>query len=288
MTHDPRDLTRLARAPRPVPFGLKLRLRFGDTLGIIGWIFMAVGMLFAVVFGSLVDLTNWDDAKTTEGWALGWEETSSEVNGHPVIANHFAYTVNEVPYEGTSYANSEGLAVDEPVTVEYIPDEPANGRIRGMRSSEFPAWVLLFTGIFPLVGFGLALAQFIKGSRMVTLLQIGQAGLGRLVAKDPTNTRVNNRMVWAMTFEFEDDMGRTHKAVARTVTPHDLEDEPEERLLYHPAHPEKALLMDSLPGLFKVTAAGGWQNVRRGQAIGAALPPLIAIGFSGLLALVLL
>jgi flagellar basal body rod protein FlgC len=69
-----------------------------------------------------------------------------------------------------------------------------------------------------------------------------------LKSKEPTSTRVNNRPVYKLTFEFRADDGGIYEVVSKTHLPHLLEDEAEEQLVYDPRHPAHAVMMDNLPG----------------------------------------
>ncbi len=272
-------LAALARPPRNAPISLRIRLRLGGVFGIIGWSLLAFGGVFVVVFGFLSeshDLAFAEDLPTVPGEALGWRETASQVNDRPVIETGFVYTVDGTQYEGASYATGVGLAAGDPVIVEYLPGDPARARIVGMRDATMPWWVTLICLPFPLIGLGFAFANFVRGGRTLRLLSEGRATGGRLIGSRQTNTRINNRYVIAMTFEFEDERGRTHRAEARTTGPSRLRDEALEPLLYDPARPDRAVLIDSLPGLLRPTNQGHWAGAGAGAAVGALVAPAIA------------
>ncbi|MCB9539372.1 MAG: DUF3592 domain-containing protein [Myxococcales bacterium] len=272
-------LAALARPPRNVPISLRIRLRLGGPLGIIGWSLLAFGGVFVVVFGALsesYDLAFAEHLPTVSGEALGWRETSTQVNDQPVVETGFVYEVDGARYEGASYATAHGLSAGDPVTVEYLPGDPSRARIVGMRDATMPWWVTLICLPFPLIGLGFAFANLVRGGRTVRLLSEGRATGGRLVDSRQTNTRINNRYVVAMTFEFEDERGRTHRVEARTTEPSQLRDEALEPLLYDPARPDRAVLIDSLPGLLRPTQQGHWAGPGAGAAVGALVAPAIA------------
>ena len=67
---------------------------------------------------------------------------------------------------------------------------------------------------------------------------------GVLKAKRATNTTVNNRRVFELTFAFTARDGRQSEAKARTSITERLQDEREEPLLYNPEKPEDAIMLD--------------------------------------------
>jgi hypothetical protein len=101
---------------------------------------------------------------------------------------------------------------------------------------------------------------------------------GRLVDKSPTNTTINNRRVFKLTFEFLDRDGNAHRTSIKTHHPENLEDDAEELLFYDPAHPEHACARDAMPGGVSVNADGSFRGVRPGRATMALLiPPLCLV-----------
>jgi hypothetical protein len=97
------------------------------------------------------------------------------------------------------------------------------------------------------VGFVLAVAGMQKGLRARHLMSTGKLALGTLESKEPTHSRVNNQTVYRFTFEFPADGGGTYTVVGKTHRAYELEDEPQERLVYDPRNPSDAALLDELP-----------------------------------------
>jgi hypothetical protein len=124
--------------------------------------------------------------------------------------------------------------------------------------------------------------------RASRLLGSGRMALGKLIAKEPTNMRVNNRTVYKMTFEFVDGNGRTCTMRTRTSEPEKLEDDAEERILYDPERPECAVTLDTLPGGAEVDESGNLRVSNLRQALAYLLLPAALIGVNVILAWVYL
>ena len=241
----------LSPPPRTVPTVLTVRVVLGGVLSQIGWIFVLFGMVFVWAFdpgSAIVSAVRFGgDVRTAEGIVSGWDETSWTVNERPVYATRYEYSDAEGrPHTGASFATGSYGQAGERVTVEYLAGDAAISRILGMRTT--PGGVALaFVYVFPLVGLVLAISGMRRGLKARRLMSGGQLGLGTLVSKEPTSTRVNNQTVYRLTFEFEAPEGGTFQVEGRTHRPYELEDEPQERLVYDPRNPGDAALLDELP-----------------------------------------
>ena len=277
----------LVPPPRPVPFLLRAQVLFGGVFRFIGWIFFSFGMVFAVVFGSTADVTSWYHFRgpmpTARGTLLEVDETNASENDVRVYSYKYSFRAEGADYEGVSYATGQRHEPGEPVVVEYVEGNPSVSRIRGMRRAEFGPWVL-FVLIFPLVGFIFIVVALRGGLKANRLLRHGKLAWGALVSKEATNTRVNNRTVYKLTFEFQPEEGGHALAVAHSHEPERLQDEQRERLLYDPFHPETAVLLDSLPASPAIDLTGNLQV--RSPALAALTLLLPGIPLAGLATLV--
>jgi hypothetical protein len=179
----------------------------------------------------------------------------SKRSSRPIYANHYVYFVADRPLTGVAYSVGRRAEPGERVAVEYAEAAPARSRIAGMRRAPFGAWALAL-GIFALAGLVLVVVASVSGWRRARLLQDGHLVMGKLVRKRPTNTRVNRRVVYELTFEFTGRDGRRHEMTARTSFPERLEDEKREPLLYDPARPSRAYLLDQAPSRPRFGTAG--------------------------------
>jgi len=265
----------LAPPPRPVPFLLRAQVLFGGIFSFIGWVFFAFGMVFAVAFGAFADVTSWyhfrNPPATATGELVEVKETSASENNTRIYSYRYSFRAEGADYEGVSYLPGRSHEPGEAVVVEYVEGNPALSRIRGMRRAEFGPWVL-FVLIFPGVGFVFILVSLRGGLKANRLLAHGKLAWGELVSKEPTNTRINNRVVYKLTFDFQPEEGGHAQAVARSHMPEKLQDEQRERLLYDPFRPETAVLLDSLPASPAIDLTG---NLQPRSTVVAALTLLL-------------
>jgi len=279
----------LVPPPRPVPFLLRAQVLFGGVFSFIGWFFFAFGMVFAVVFGSFADLTSWYQFRgpvaTASGTLTEVTETSASENNVRIYAYKYSFRAEGNDYEGVSYLPGRHHEPGEQVVVEYVEGNPSLSRVRGMRRAEFGPWIL-FVMVFPLVGFIFILVSLRGGLKANRLLANGKLAWGELVSKEPTNTRINNRVVYKLTFAFQPEEGGSATAVARSHEPEKLQDEPAaagERLLYDPFRPDYAVLLDSLPASPAIDLTGNLQP--RNPALAALTLLLPGIPLAALAAL---
>ena len=136
--------------------------------------------------------------------------------------------------------------------------------------------------IFPLVGLCLMTVGLRKGIRGNRLLAIGHQTTGKLKSKVATSTKINNRTVFKLTFEFTAADGIGYEAVGKTHKPEKLEDEAEEPLLYNPILPSYVVMLDALPGSPRIDANG---DIRAGSPVTAlmclAIPTVTVLGHAG-------
>ncbi|MDP7079946.1 MAG: DUF3592 domain-containing protein [Candidatus Undinarchaeales archaeon] len=126
----------------------------------------------------LVDRDLSGRAQTVPGIVLGIEDTYHEINEETVEVIGFKYTVDGKDYEGQSYTSEysvlNALKVGGPVTVEYLPDAPHIGRVKGASASQVPWWTFLVLIPFILLGLLMlywsasSIGQSIRGSQKTT------------------------------------------------------------------------------------------------------------------------
>lgn len=269
-------------APRRVPLSLQIVNLF-NGFSQIGWLVFGFGMIFFWAFCSNADLsflTFRGTHETVEGRVTEVIETGASVNKVRVRANHYEYSVAGNRLTGTSYSTGERVDAGETVTVEYDEDDPARSRIEGMRRAMFgPA--VLFVTIFPFIGLVLLIPAMITGLRRNRILRDGLVANGRLISKSPTNVTVNNRPLYELRFEFTSRDGRRCEAKARATDTERLEDESQEPLLYDPADPTRAYLLDDAPARPEFEPNGDLRG-NTARAIRVLILPAIVIGAHGL------
>jgi len=282
----------LAQPPRPVPLLVRMKVLLGGFFVQFGCFFFGFGMIFVWAFTLNSDLTSWyhfrGPLETVEATVLNSQRTAFSVGGSehrkgtPIYANHYWFVGPDVvEYKGVSYRKGGQLEKGQKVTVEYPPGQPQKSRIKGMRTSPVGLFGLIPI-IFPVVGLCLVAVGLRRGIRGNRLLAIGRQTTGKLKSKARTGTKINNRSVFKLTFEFAAGDGTIHEAVAKSHKPELLEDEAEEPLLYDPLRPAYAVMLDALPGSPRIDANG---DIRAGSA-GAALlclavPAVTILGHAG-------
>ncbi|MEM9694837.1 MAG: DUF3592 domain-containing protein, partial [Myxococcota bacterium] len=241
------------------------------------FIFMALFVHIFVVDSELVTLVTFrGETAPAKAEVTAVEATNASENESAIYEVRYTFELDGRSYRGASYSLHAPLDPGDEVPVEYLRDDPVQSRIRGMRMRSFSA----STGallIVPLIGLLLFVAGVRGGIRNLRLLRRGKPGFGRLVDKRPTNTQVNGRTVYQLTFEFIVEpkavptayrkrwqgWAETHRFKVKT---HELErvtDEAEEPLVYDPEEPGQALLLDRLPRSVRIrdgqiTGSGTW------------------------------
>jgi hypothetical protein len=272
----------LVPPPRSVPIGLRLVVFGGGVLGLIGWFFLGLGMIFVWVFGPrhlpLYAYAWAGPPASVEGIVVESRSTNVSENERPVYEMAYSFVAPDgSEHRGVSYATGHSVSAGSEVTVEYVPRRPEVSRIRGMRRNLMPEWVIFFVAIFPGIGLAFVLSTLTLGVKANRLLSHGQLASGLLTAKEPTNTSINNRTVYKLIFDFEAADGRRYQATARTHEPERLEDQRREPLLYDVPNPTYSVMLDSLPGSPTIDPFGRFEAPPLGRVIGNLLVPGLAI-----------
>lgn len=274
------DSPTLAPAPRHVPFSLRVRIVLSGILPLLGWCFLGLGLVLAAVFLSLAEPL-FDDPfagplSTVEGKVVEVEATNAKVNGVRVKAVHFEYVYRDLVQRGISYTTDGPPAVGATVPVECTRSQPAQARIRGMRTAMLPS-PIAFVLVFPAIGGLLLVIGLVQGWRRAQLLQNGLLARGQLVDARPTNTKINNQRVHELTFLFRDANGEPRRGKVRSHQLAAITDEAEELLLYDPRS-ERIVLWDMLPSRPELDHEGRFLPVGIGQLAPVLVAPtLVAI-----------
>lgn len=237
---------------RTIPLTTFITVWLGNIMTQIGLIFLAFSLIFLPFFITKDNFSAFsfssNDAETF-GTITHIEATNSRVNKKTVYAYSYIFKIGEQSFQSTSYASKNPyLDIGKTVKIFYVKDNPAISHIEDMRNSEFPQWVLLFLLIFPTIGAVMATIGIKKGKKAFMLLKHGELAKGKLIASVATNTKINNRYVYKMTFEFTTKKGKVQQMVAETHKTELLEDETMEGILYMAEQPEIALALDEISG----------------------------------------
>ncbi|GMT49148.1 MAG: hypothetical protein IEMM0008_0687 [bacterium] len=270
----------LKDSPRRVPFLLKTHNLFGGVTNLLGWLFLAVGLLVSAFLLPDFDFKAYIDFRGElvhgDGEIIGQERTNVSINKRDVIGYQYTFkAIDGKEYQGKSYT-TQLLESGQRVAIEYPSGRPKRSRIIGASTSSLPiAFVAFF--IFPLAGLIFIILGLKRGLKANKLLANGQEAYGKLIQSVRTNTRINKQYVYKMTFSFSALDGRQFQVVEKSHTPEILSDEKEELLLYHPDNPSYAVLFDNLPGNANIDDRGELMPGRRLSGIFSMLLPLIVL-----------
>jgi hypothetical protein len=270
---------RLAPPPRSLPLTTMLSYFLGGLVQ-LGCFLLLFSLPFVWAFVLNADTSfisfRGSNIETTSGRVTRIEPTGASENNERVYANRYTFRVNGVVHEGVSYSTGQKVSDGEEVTIQYDARRPEQrSRIAGMRTKEFGALALIVS-IFPLIGLTMVLFGVRSGARTVSILRRGVSAFGTLLESHQTNVTVNKQPVWALGFEYLAQDGMRREVSTRTTTPGVLSDEPQELLLYDPAHPDRAVFADELKPLPQLDEAGTILGQPLRAAILLILPALVA------------
>lgn len=276
----------LGPTPRRVPLPVRCHMAFGGALNQMGWALFAFGMCFFWGFFVNCEAISWlsfrGPLNTTAATITRSEKTNASEGGSksrpgtPIYANHYSFVQDRKEYTGCSYATGRALSSGQSVNIEYSPGNPEISRIQGMRSRMFGAGASMVV-IFPIAGLGLMLPGYFLGKKAKRLLECGQLAEAALQDKQPTNTSINKQRVYKLRFEFTASDGRKYPATTRTHQPAKLEDEATEQVIYDPNDPQRALLVDAMPGAFRVDENGNIQPESSRRALLVTILPVLTV-----------
>ena len=245
---------------RVVPGSVVWRLFLHGIANQVAWLLLGLGLIAGWIVIFSVDLSfvyYLGAVEQTTGTITDSVETSVTLNDAVVMINMYRFVAsNGRRFEDYSYATGRWYKEGESVTIEYPHGKPQLSRIQGMRRKLFGPYALwLLLG--PIGGVGFLALRVRRAWRLKRLLQHGVLTGGTLVDKEATNTRINEALVYKLTFAYTAQDGRTYQVVHKTHITAPLEDDKNERLLYDAAHPQHAFLVDALPGRPTFDKRGG-------------------------------
>lgn len=256
----------LTHPPRHIPWTSKIWLYFNPNnwANLLGWIFIIIGMPLVWKYTLNSDLSilyNFNSKSvTTQGIVVECYATNFEFGnsgttyGTPTYAIEFkSITEDGTEFTGTSYATGLILGKGKQVTVQFPQGKPHLARIEGTRRK--PVGLIgLIPMITVIVGAGMVLSGLIKGFKRKGLLRNGRFTSGVLIDKTKTSMAVNREPVYKLTFEYETKSSK-HQLTVKTHKVDKFTDL-YETIIYNPANPQKACLVENLPGKLKFDPDG--------------------------------
>ena len=245
--------------PRDLSILTRINVLFEGFSVQFGSVFFCFGMIFALVFVGQSDAIHWFSADgdwvETEALLLEINDGNGSVNDEPIYEYVFSFSANGRSFTGRSNARFSGEEENTIVSIEYKEDNPARARIIGMRSEVFPSWVVFLVLIFPAIGFAFLFFGFKENLKAVRLLRDGTFTRGKMINYEATNTRINDRTVYAYKFEFQAN-SKNYIAECKTHLTEKVEDEESEKILYDKTNPTFNLVYDAMGAAPKMDRFG--------------------------------
>lgn len=184
---------------------------------------------------------------------------------------YFRYSVNGCEYN-SDYPTMNPLCLGE-VQVEYAIAHPSCSRIAGVEGPSTVLyanpWVLGF-----LITMAYLSTMLPKRRRMIRLLTSGTLAHAHMEQRE--ESLVDRKPVYDYKFEFRAEDGLRYPVRVRMAGKSHLvlEDEPREPVVYDPANPRNAFMLDSIPGRPRVDDLGAVKDSQPWSAPLVLLLPL--------------
>lgn len=267
-----------APPPRRIPWTLRILMRLG--IGVqIGMVVLAFGTLLFWTVGvdaNLSAVTFRGNLLRTNGTVTRVEATNSREFRLPIHELRFAYSVDAVRYEGTSWLTGEPPSVGALVVVEYDAARPERSRVEGTRLAMFGPQVLLIL-IFPALGLALIVWGLRYEGERVRLLRDGVAVHAAVARPEPTTIRVNGRPAWMFTFEFDAVDGSRCSITLNADNPGAFPQGSQVLVLYDPANPSRASTLDAFEPKPVFADTGAILGAER-WPLGRLILPVLVVG----------
>ncbi len=251
----------LAPVPhRKLPLLVKIRLLFGGMLNQGGWFALALGLTLALMFVPRADLTGlyflFGDVRTAQGTVTQSTPAGGSEDDIPIYAINYSFQSDDGrQWNGVSYATGWQPPQGFAVTVEYIADKPEINRIEHTRRKPFGPFGLIAV-IFPVLGACCISAGMLKGRKAIRLLSSGRLAGGVLIRRDVVSDDSDGNVTHKMVFEFQAEDTKTYQVRTHTQDAKSLTQARPAPVIYDPAKPSSALLLDDLPGRPRIDADG--------------------------------
>jgi hypothetical protein len=246
--------------PRTISNGLKISIFFKDPIAVIGTIFFLFGMIFPIVFGSLADFKSAfsfsENDPTVKGVIVDKTATSSSENKRRIYDYSYQYSIDGKTHTGHSFSTSYESENGDTVNVLFVAKQPELSHIEGMRAAPFGIWVVAFTSVFPIIGLIFIIFSINKFKKNIYLIKNGILTHGKVIGKEPTNTKINNKTVYKVFFQYKSQDGTLQEAFNKSHLTYNLGDEEKEPLVYDSQNPQKAVLLDTLPKRVRAIISG--------------------------------
>lgn len=236
--------TYLNPAPRKLDIFAIVSIFFEGTLKQFFWLFFGFGSLLFWIIGSQADMSflfYYGDIERSDGIIQHIEQTNYYSNDEAVYKYFYSFTDKEGVFrEDVSYSTSDYLDVETSVTVEYPEGKPYLSRIKGFRRSPFGPFGIIII-IFPGIALVFLYFSIRKSFKRLKLLKNGELAFGVLKRREATNTRINNKTVYKLTFQFLTKNDENIRFIEKTHRTDLIKDNDDEPIIYNSLNPKEAV-----------------------------------------------
>lgn len=186
-------------------------------------------------------------------------------------SNSYRFIKNDVVYTGVSYSYSKcPIPKGTIVTIEYPIGLPTVSNIKDMKNTPYYYYYELNLPWIMLIGFLIAFGILIYNIRIsfnwIKLLKTGVLGYGKLeedkylsgISSLPGVLRGQKELEsgYILIFRYQGLNRLTYRLKVYTTEPDLLQDEELEQLIYDPANPSNAVMLDTIPGGIIIDSEG--------------------------------
>jgi hypothetical protein len=240
----------LAKPPRQLPKLQQLQIMMHGSFFQVGFAFFSMGLFSAIFFYTLFLKTEYlnNNGKWIDAPAVLTDiEKRSNKNSSSSFYYYYAIEIEGKKSERSSTTKSPiNKNIGDTVMVQYHSIHTNESDIIGMRA-DVPAFMVYIVMVFPIIGLIIFSIALLKNRKMLHLYQFGEFTWGRLLSSKETNVRINKQTQYLCEFEFVAHDSKTYKTKAKTITPHLLEDEEDELILYRRENPDYNIVYDASP-----------------------------------------
>ncbi|MCU0796271.1 MAG: hypothetical protein MUF31_10085 [Akkermansiaceae bacterium] len=241
-------------APREVPPELKKRLKLmkgSKAVCGFGLLFGTFGLVFCFLFLPLRQFHQWflDGSSPVEmpGKVVSNESTHLSINGVSVRKVEVDFQIAGEDRRSTGYITGKGPKPGSALGVRVHPGRPDLHCPQGMRMSRGSLGAA-FVLVFPLLGYGLALAPWWGRARRLGLLRNGRLVQAKVLSAERTRTEINGQNVFKFTLQWLREPGtiqiRRHLESEVEALTYAKEVGEPVRLVQHPTRPKRLMVLE--------------------------------------------
>jgi len=226
----------------------KLNILFTGPFIFIGLIFSLIGVFMFTMLDGFPSANSIFfkvmEPVEIQGEVTKTGETNTTINGNKVLYVEYEFVVNNKKQNATINTIKRVYTQGDEITVEYLPDFFSISNIKGSEPETMNILFFLVFGIFPIIGIFYVFREVRRMNRVTTILSDFKLSKAILKEKKVTSTKVNNRSVYKMIYEYHPINSNLINSF-KTIKPNFFSKE--ELLVYANRHPENAVILKRLP-----------------------------------------